>query len=153
MCSLHQASLTFSAQLSPAKAQVPWNAQTCLRTKLFWGKVRAEVLEGFYLLAGTSAWARAGIQHMRSRAGAEQQTKEVFRQETLLSQMDPSFVLRRGKVTIKPQLTLGIWTSLPWNPPLQHQSLLHLWAAGYSFSRSTCMCWIHGRELDCYMVN
>lgn len=56
--------------------------------------------------------------------------------------MDPSFVLRRGKVTIKLQLTFGTWTSLPWNPSLQHQSLLHLWAAGYSFPRSTCMCWI-----------
>lgn len=54
ICFLHQASLTFSIKLSPVKVQVPWNALTCPRTKLFWGKVRAEVLERFSLLAGTS---------------------------------------------------------------------------------------------------
>lgn len=40
MCSLHQASLTFSIQLSPAKGQVPWNDLTCPRTDLLWGESR-----------------------------------------------------------------------------------------------------------------
>lgn len=77
MCSFHQASLTFSIQLYPAKVQIPWNALTCPRTKLFWGKVRAEVLEGFSLLAGTSL---CGAEQGCSMWEAEQgQNKEIFR--------------------------------------------------------------------------
>lgn len=67
---------------------------------------------GWYIIA----WGRAEMKHVRSRAGAEQGTKEAFRQEFLLSQrvcIVLSFILRRSKVTIKPQLTPGIWTSLP----------------------------------------
>lgn len=46
------------------------------------------------------------MQHLGSKAGAEQGIEEMFTQEFLLSQMDSRSVWRRGKVTIKPHLTL-----------------------------------------------
>lgn len=90
MCSLHQASLTFSIQLSPAKAQVPWNALTCPRTEHFWGKVRTEVLEGFSLLAGTSLHgAEQGCSTWEAEQGQNRELRKYLDQSPFWAKWTP----------------------------------------------------------------
>ena len=100
--------------LSPCSF-LPLSARLHGRTHLvqglsfFWANVRTEAQEvfpppGWHI----SVWGRVEMQHLGSRAWAEHGIKEGFRQVFLLSQVDPRFVWRRGKVTIKLHLTLWV---------------------------------------------